>query len=87
MKCLRRLEDTDLYLLCDMSSNLDKEEKIYVEGFSKAKRPLKELLIHEETYMPFWSISSIREGKIREIYKLSLQKMMPKMIERKKKQG
>ena len=31
--------------------------------------------------MPLWSISSIREGKIREIYELSLQKMMPKMIE------
>ena len=32
--------------------------------------------------MPLSSISSIREGNIREIYKLSLQKMMPKMIER-----
>ena len=39
MKCLRRLEDTDLYFLCDMSSNPDKEEKIYVEGFSKAQDP------------------------------------------------
>ena len=106
MKCLRRLEDRDLYFLCDTSSNPDKEENISVEGFSKDQRSLKELLIHEETYMPLWSISCVkdsmviqvkrsleglasnqsasmtmREGKIREIYELSLQKTMPKMIE------
>ena len=80
MKSLRRLEDTDLYFLCDTSSNLDKEEKISMEGFSKYQRSLKELLIHEETYMQIWSIYCVREGKIREIYELSLQKMMPKMI-------
>ena len=39
MKCLRRLEDTDLYFIFDTSSNLDKEENIYVEGFSKAQDP------------------------------------------------
>ena len=39
MKCLRRLEDTDLYFLCDMSSNPDKEENISVEGLSKAQDP------------------------------------------------
>ena len=39
MKCLRRLEDTDLYLLSDMNSNLDKEENISVEGFSKDQDP------------------------------------------------
>ena len=37
MKCLRRLEDT--YVYCDMSSNPNKEERIYVEGFSKAQDP------------------------------------------------
>ena len=81
MKCLRRLEDTDLYFLCDMISNPDKEEKIYVEGFSKAQRSLKELLIHEETCMQLWSISCVREGKIRDTYEISLQNTMPKMIE------
>ena len=106
MKCLRRLEDTDLYLLCDMSSNLDKEEKIYVEGLSKDQISLKEMLIHKETYMQLWSISCVkdlmviqvkwslggltsnqsasmtmREGNIREIYEISLQNTMPKMIE------
>ena len=64
MKCLRRLEDTDLYFLCDTSSNLDKEEKISVEGFSKAQRSLKEMLIHEETYMPLWSISCVRDSMV-----------------------
>ena len=60
MKCLRRLEDTDLYFPCDTSSNPDKEENISVEGFSKSQRSLKELLIHEETYMKLWSISCVR---------------------------
>ena len=39
MKCLRRMEDTDLYFLYDMISNPDKEEKISMEGFSKAQDP------------------------------------------------
>ena len=39
MKFLRRLEDTDLYFPCDMNSNPDKEERISVEGFSKAQDP------------------------------------------------
>ena len=53
-----------------MSSNPDKEERISVEGFSKYQRSLRDLLIYK---------------KIRETYKLSLQKTMPKMIESKKK--
>ena len=81
MKCLRRLEDTNLYFLCDTSYSPDKEEKISVEGFSKAQRSLKELLIHEENYMQLWSISYVREGKIRDIYELILYKTIPKMIE------
>ena len=64
MKCLRRLEDKNLHFLCDTSSNPDKEENISVEGFSKDQRSLKELLIHEETYMPLWSISCVRDSMV-----------------------
>ena len=64
MKCLRRLEDTDLYFLCDMSSNPDKEENISVEGFSKDQRSLKELLIHENTYMQLWSMYCMRDSMV-----------------------
>ena len=37
MKCLRRLEDIDFP--CDKISNLDKEERIYVEELSKPEDP------------------------------------------------
>ena len=83
MKCLRRLEDTDLYFPYDTSSNLDRGKDIYGR-LLKSLRSFKELLIHEETYIQLWSISgvasdesasmTVREGKIRETYKLSLQK-------------
>ena len=39
MKCLRRMEDTDSYFLCDKISNPDKEERISVDGFSKFEDP------------------------------------------------
>ena len=39
MKCLRRLEDTDFYFLCDKISNPDKEERISVEDFSNPDNP------------------------------------------------